>query len=111
MKKQTKYTNRLELEAAILRLKREAANEYRLAESHQQKMKVLFDKANDPALEAGTQSFNRTKGFQEKRLATRNLTRARRIEDIKLPKLKNALAAFNTETFEFSKGDKSVVIN
>jgi hypothetical protein len=108
-KKQTKFTNALDLQAAVLRLKKEYATQMRLAAVHQTKMQVFWDNANDPTND--NQSYNRTRGFAEKRLAERNLKLARRIEEVKLPKLKQALAQFNTQTFEFSKDDKSVVIN
>jgi hypothetical protein len=110
MGKQTKFTTQFDIEARIIKESRQLRRELELAGKHQEKMRMWWDRANDPALEAGPQDNYRQKGYGEKRLMERNLSLARRIEEVRLPKLKQALACFKTGTFAFSE-DKSVVIN
>lgn len=109
--RQTKLRTRFDIEARILLERRHLLAEQRLATRHEQKMIEHWDKANDCKLDVGKQEFYRQKGYDKRKLMQRNLVRAHRIEDIRLPKLKEALAAFNTEPLPFMDGDRSVVIN
>ena len=111
MSKQRKFTSRLDIEAAIIHCHRRIEIERKLAQKHEQFMKAHWDVANDHSIAPHTQNFNRTRGFAERKLRDRNLTNIRRLEDKKLPKLKHALASFRTDVFEFSKDDRSVVVN
>ena len=111
MSKQRKFTSRMDIELAITALHRKIGTEQKLAEKHEKTMKELWDAANVMSLEPHRQAHYRTKGFAEKKLRDRNLTNIRRIEEKQLPKLKHALASFQTDVFEFSKDDRSVVVN
>lgn len=111
MSQQTKFKSQLDIEARMIKERRQLLREHASAERHQTKMREYWDIANNPAIPPGHQEFNRQKGYDEKKLMNRNLALARRIENVRLPKLKQALAAFKTRTFEFSNDDRSVVIN
>lgn len=108
---QRRYKSKFELEAEIIKQRRHLSTQTALANTHEAKMRVHWDRANSTELDTHAQEHARQRGFNEKKLMERNLNNARRIEEVKLPKLKQALAAFCTKTFDFSADDKSVVVN
>jgi hypothetical protein len=110
--KHRKFTTALDLEGEIIRQRRMAVNERRLAIGHAVEMRRWFDLANTPGdeIKPGAREYNRDQGFKEKHLMERNLTRLKRIEDDTLPRLGRALAEFKTAMFEFAKDDNSVVL-
>lgn len=111
MKTQRRFTSSLDLNTELLKLKRQAADQLRLAGQHETKMKKHWDRANSGELDSHASEYARQKGFDEKKLMERNLKLHRRITEVKMPKLKQAMAAFGTKTFEFSKDDNGVVLS
>lgn len=110
MKKQRRFTSQLDIDAEIIKCHRLILNERRLARVHEIEMKRWWALANDPEVEPGKQEYYRGKGFGEKRLMQRNLTRARRLADDIIPRLARAKAEFKTDVFEFSRNDTAVVL-
>jgi hypothetical protein len=112
MSRHRKFTTQLDLESEIIKQRRKALNERRLADGHRVEMKRWFDLANNPGpgISDGAREYHRIKGFEEKRLMQRNIKLASRIEADMLPRLGRALAEFKTGVFDFSKDDTSVVL-
>lgn len=112
MKRQRKFNAQLDLEVEIIKQRRQAVKELKLANSHKAEMKRWFDLANNPSDEItpGAREHYRSKGFDERRLMDRNLRLLKRIEIDMIPRLSRAMGELKTQVFEFSKDDTSVVL-
>lgn len=105
-----KYQAAFEIEAEIIRHKRNRDSLLKQSDEWKQKANVEKLAANNPEVNPAQQEFHRLNWRWWMHKSDQLERSAYLIQETKLSKLKEALAEMNTETFMFSKNDRSVVL-